>query len=382
MPFRLLLLATGAFVIGTELFVIAGILPDVASGLGVNVPLAGQLVTIFGLAYAIGAPALASLAGRVPRRRLLSFSMYAFAFSNALAALAPNYGWMLAIRVLAALSASLFLPNASALAAVLVTPEKRGSALGLVYAGLSVATVLGVPLGTAVAGAWGWRWVFGGIAVMSLVVATGFRFLLPEMSGVSPISLRKRLALLGRSGVIQVLATTILVLTGAFAVYGYLSPLLFRSIGADRRTIEIFLWEYGMAGVFGSWLGGRAADRWGSGRTLPVVLVLVGSALAALSVPDRSPILIAAIFFVWGAAGGAFTPIQQHRLLALIPDAGPPALALNSSATYLGMTFAGLVGGGTVALGAIQYLGLTGAAFAAIAFVLSFARSRMSRSPT
>ncbi|HEY6225200.1 MAG TPA: MFS transporter, partial [Gemmatimonadales bacterium] len=162
---RLLWLSLGAFAIGTESFMIAGLLPRMASDLGVSVPLAGQLVTAFALAYAVGSPLIAVVTGNVERTRLLLLAIAAFATGNLLAAVARDYATLLAARILLALSAGTFMPAASAYAVSVSSDARRGQVLALIYSGMTFATVIGVPAGVLVGGHLGWRWTFGAVAL-------------------------------------------------------------------------------------------------------------------------------------------------------------------------------------------------------------------------
>lgn len=367
---RILILTMGTFVLGTELFVIAGILPALSRDLGVGIPMAGQLVTVFALTYAFGAPVLALLTASIPRRRLLSVSLLLFALANTAAACAPDYGWMLVARIFSALTACLYIPAASAVAASLAPPHRRGRALATVILGLNVATILGVPLGIAIANLSGWRWVFGAIATLAVGTGIGIRAVLPEVAPLPAATLGQRLAVLRRPGVARGLLLTSTVLMGAFSVYVYLAPLLLERARIESGPLAWLLAVFGAAGVLGAWLGGGAVDRFGATRTLSVSLLFLMCALAGFSAVASGFWTSALLLGTWGIFGAAFNPVQQHRLLSLAPQEAASIFAWNSSAVYLGQALAGVFGGAVIEWGGIRNLGWTGAACLALALLV------------
>jgi len=362
-----IVLTLGAFVLGTELFVIAGILPALAHDLGVGIPAAGQLVTAFALTYAVGAPLLATLTGAVPRRRLLTASMSGFALANLLAALAPGYATMLLARIAAALSSCLFFPTALALAAHMAPAAKRGRALALVMLGLNVSTVLGVPVGIALSLAWGWRWVFGAISLGAILVALAVRLWLPEVPLAAPTSLPERIAVLWAPDVARGLALTAAVLLSVYAVYTYLSPILLHRAGLHSPDIARLLLVFGATSAAGAWLGGWLTDRLGSEALLKVTLAVLAATMTGFSFAAHSFASCAVLLGLWGLFGGAFNPAQQHRLLGLAPAHPSAVLAWNSSSVYLGQALAAASGGALLHLWGPDSLGWASGIFLALA---------------
>jgi MFS transporter, DHA1 family, inner membrane transport protein len=367
---RILVLTLGTFALGTELFVIAGILPLLARDLGVGLPAAGQLVTVFALVYAAGAPVLASATGGIGRRRLLAGALTAFGVANGLAAFAPNFGWMLASRVFSALTACLFLPSALALAAHLAPSEKRARALATVTLGFNLSTVLGVPVGIWIASAWGWRWIFGAIAILSLAVAAGVRAILPELVPPPGATFSQRMAVLRLPGVFRGLSLTSVVLLSVFSVYTYLAPILHASAGLGGADLARLLFFFGVMGAAGAWLGGFLADRFGSKPVLVGSICVLTVVLIGFSASAHSFASAAVLLSVWGVFGGAFNPVQLHRLLGLVPQNPTSVLAWNSSAIYLGQAMAGAFGGAVLELRGPSSLGWAGAILMAASLVL------------
>lgn len=274
----LMWLTLGAFAIGTEGFMIAGLLPALARDLNVGLPAAGHLVTAFSLAYAIGAPVMAVLTAGMERRRLLAVAMGGFALGNLLAALAPGYAGLLAARLLLALSAASFMPAASGYAAALGGPERRGRALSMVTNGLTLAIVAGVPLGVLVGQGFGWRTTFLGMAGLASLSLLRILTRLPRQAPGVTASLGERLALAKRPDMLGVLATTVLTVAGTFTVYTYLGVFLAGATGVGPQGLALVLLGFGLASAVGTRLGGSAADRWGAR-----IIVILGGCLALLA---------------------------------------------------------------------------------------------------
>ncbi len=359
----LLVLALGTFASGTDGFVIAGILPSIARDLGVSVAAAGQLVTVFALAYALGSPLLMTfVAGGSSPKKLLALAMGAFALANVLAAFAPNAGVLGLARVLAALLAGVYVPTAAATAAMLVGPELRGRALALVLGGASVATALGVPAGVWIEAHSSWRMTFGFVSGLAVLALVGIVLGLPAAAKLPALPLRARLAPLARPDVLLVLGVTLLAMTAGFSIYTYVGP-VFGALGA--RWVGLLLCLFGCGSLLGSWLGGYGADRWGAERTLAVELCIFTANFALLAFSARSLLAAGAFMFVWGVVGWGFVPPQQHRLIRLAPAAAPVVLSLNASAMYLGIGAGAALGGLVAAHAGASWLWLLATACAA-----------------
>jgi DHA1 family inner membrane transport protein len=370
----LLWLALGAFAIGTEGFMIAGLLPALARDLNVGPPAAGHLVTAFSLAYAIGAPVMAVLTAGLERRRLLAIAMAGFSIANFLAALAPGYAGLLAARLLLALSAASFMPAASGYAAALGGPDRRGRALSVVTNGLTVAIIAGVPLGVLVGQSFGWRATFlcvGGLAALSLL---GTLVRLPSQPPGTIASLGERLALAKRSDIMAVLAISVLTVAGTFTVYTYLGVFLADVAGIGPRGLALVLFGFGLASAVGTRLGGTIADHWGTAHTvivgggLTVLAYLILSLGAALG-PAQAMLALLPAILLWGMASWGLMTAQQARLVALNPDMAAVSLSLNSSAIYLGGAMGAAVGALVIADGGLERLGWVAAGFSVAALL-------------
>jgi predicted MFS family arabinose efflux permease len=379
----LLWLALGAFAIGTEGFMIAGLLPALARDLNVSLPATGHLVTAFSLVYAIGAPLMAVLTAGLERRRLLAIAMAGFSGANFFAALAPDYAGLLAARLLLALSAATFMPAASGYAAAMGGPERRGRALSVVTNGLTVAIIAGVPLGVLVGQDFGWRATFlgvGGLAALSLL---GILVRMPGQPPGITASLGERLALTKRSDMLAVLATSVLTVAGTFTVYTYLGVFLANVAEIGPHGLALILFGFGLFSAVGARLGGIGADRWGAGRTvivgggLTVLAYLILSLSVALG-PTRAMLALLPAILLWGLASWGLITAQQARLIALAPTLAAVSLSLNSSAIYLGSALGAAVGALVIADGGVGWLGWVAAGFSTVALLAMPAGGRIA----
>lgn len=360
---RLLWLSVGTFVIGTEMTVIAGILPEIASDMEVSVAVSGQLVTVFALVYAIGSPVLSTLLGGVDRRLLLVGTLVAFALANAVAASADTFSLLMVSRVLLALSAGLFIPNANAVAVALVPPEMRGRAVATVIGGLTVALAFGAPLGVLLAGYAGWRSVFAVIGAASVLGAIGLTLGLPRDLPRTMATLRQRIALTANPAVLRALLVTVFWSMAAFAVFTYIAAFL-GSVGVTGPWISAALFTFGVSAAIGNAVGGNVVDRIGAPRTLAIALVGLAVALALVSlvaklvVAPLSGNLILALAVPWGIALWIYYPAQASRLVQIAPEGAVVALSLNSSALFFGTALGAGLGGLVMTYGVPSDLGL------------------------
>jgi DHA1 family inner membrane transport protein len=368
---RLIVLALGMFALGTDSFVVAGILPMVAGSMKVSVALAGQMVTLYAISYALLSPVVATVFAHWPRKRLLLAGLGVFIVGNVMTAMAPTMTLLFASRLVAGLGAAMFSPTATAAGASLVPPERRGHALAIVIAGLTSATALGSPIGTVLGGLGDWRITMWFVAALGLVSGLGIWILLPHMPSSPPVSLRQRLAPLGDSRVALTLLTTLFAYCGLFIVYTYVGVTLDRVTHGDGNMLAGLLLVWGVAATVGNILSGRLTDRVGSRRIINTALVVgtINFVLLPWSSAYLATTVIALI--VWGICGWGLLVPQQHRLLGIFPAMGPLLMGLNSAATYLGVSASGVLGGVGVTFFDKYHLGLFGACFIVVAFVLA-----------
>lgn len=378
----LVLLAFATFAVGTTAYVVSGVLPEVAAELDVSVAAAGQLATAFALAYAVGAPVLATLAGRWERRRLITVALVVAGVGNLASALAPTYPLLIGARVLTALGAAALTPAATHAATLLAAPERRGRAVAGVFTGLTLALVIGVPAGTLLAGALGFRGVFAAVAGLCLLGAVLVRAVLPTVPAPPPIGLRARFAVAANPAVLAVLAVLVLGLLSVISVYTYIAPLLAETAGVTGAVLSAVLVAYGIGALIGNDLGGRLTDRYGGRRVLLVALPATVVLLATL--PLTATTVPGAALALLGLGGGWLVgPAIQTRLLALDPSGSGLLLALNASAIYLGSGLGGVVGGLVVqGLGVAALPGVAaGVAAASVLLLLVALRAEPATEP-
>ncbi|HEY4923055.1 MAG TPA: MFS transporter [Roseiarcus sp.] len=362
MSIRLLPLVLGAFAIGTETFMITGVLPNIATDLRVSPAAAGGLVTIFALTYAFGSPLVAIASAGMERKRLLTLAMGAFAIANVAAAFAPNFGWLLAARVLLSVAAGAFMPAAVAFATAMHEPARRGRAVAFVYAGMTLAMVVGVPIGTLIAAAANWRATFFGVAALAAIATLGVVAILPRLAGLGAIGLRDRLAVARRPDVLKLLALTTLTLSGAFAANTYLGVFLGTTLGVAGNWLAATLMVFGIVGFTGNLLGGYVADHWNRERAIAAILAILIVGFALLSVGAAlggaaGVATIVAAMTIWGLFGWAFPVTQQARLVSLDPALAPVTLSLNTSALYLGAAAGSALGGWAIGQWSVGCIG-------------------------
>jgi len=385
MDIRILSLSGGAFAVGTGSLIITGILPHLASGLAVSVDSAGLLISVFAVAYAIGSPVLSTLFGNVERKRVLAGSMAVFGLTNLAAALCGEFWQVMVARVVMAAAAGVYMPAANAVAVSLAPPERRARAIAMVTGGMTVALVLGVPIGTAVVPFGGWHIAFLLVAGFSALALLGIAALLPSGLAHASNSMAERLAVARRGDVLLALSTTMLWTTGAFTLYTYIAPFLAAHAGITGPWLGAALVVSGIGSALGNQLGGIASDRFGPERALPVTLAVLATALTAASLiavtlpPAVAIFVLPVLLFVWSGAGWSGHPSQMSRLAAMAPDATVVALSLNASALYVGIAAGSALGQQTMRHVGTWPLGFVGAACEVLALATLWLALRRKR---
>ncbi|MFF2022908.1 MFS transporter [Streptomyces sp. NPDC058171] len=347
-----LLLTT--FVIGTDDFIIAGVLPAISRDLEVSEGAAGQLVTVFSITYAVACPILAVVTARVPRKALIVGGLAVFAVVNFGTALTNSFGALMVLRVVAALVAAALSPAAFAVVGRLAPPERTGRAIGTVAAGLTVSLVVGVPFGSWLSGVAGWEATFVAVGAFTCLAVGVTALTLPRMPQARVVTVAERLRLLRRPPVLLCVLGTMLAATGGLMPYIYLAPVTHDLTGVDGRYVGVFIAIVGVSGALGTVWGGRLTDRWGVDRTLLAAFGGVAAATAVLLAigglgRGAAPVwLVCLALVLWGVPGWANNPPMNARALHAGGDAATEALALNTSGLYAGIALAGALGGGTV----------------------------------
>jgi len=368
---RLLVLALGMFALGTDSFVVAGILPMVSRSMHASVALVGQMVTLYAISYALLSPVVATVCAHWSRKHLLVSGLAVFVVGNVLTATASSLTLMFASRLIAGLGAAMFSPTATAAGASLVAPELRGRALAVVIAGLTSATALGSPIGTVLGGMWDWRTTMWFVAALGLASGVGVWILLPDMPSPPPVSLRQRLAPLSDRRVALTLLTTLSTYCGAFIAYTYIGVMLDRVTHGDGNTLAGLLVIWGVSATVGNIVSGKLTDRVGSSRIINTVLIagLINFALMPFTSALLGTTVVALV--IWGICGWGLLVPQQHRLLEIFPQMGALLMSLNSGAIYLGVSASGVLGALGITFVGKYNLGWMSAGFLVVAFILA-----------
>ncbi|MEV7420462.1 MFS transporter [Streptomyces sp. NPDC089919] len=379
MPLALLALAIGAFGIGTTEFVIMGLLPQVATDFDVSIPTAGLLVTGYALGVVAGAPLMTALGTKVSRKRMLMLLMGLFVLGNLLSAVAPAFGLMLAGRVVASLAHGAFFGIGAVVAAELVAPERKAGAIAMMFTGLTVANVVGVPLGTWLGQAAGWRATFAVVAALGVAGLLGIARLVPELPRPEGVRLRHELAAFRNVQVLLAMAMTVLGFGGVFAAITYITPTLTGVTGFAESSVTWLLVLFGLGMVAGNLIGGRFADR----ALMPMLYVSLGAlsvVLALFTVTAHHKAAAAVTLVLIGALGFATVPPLQKRVLDQAAGAPTLASAMNIGAFNLGNALAAWLGGLVITAGhGYTAPSWVGAALAAGALLLALTSGALER---
>jgi DHA1 family inner membrane transport protein len=384
MPLPLFALAVAAFGIGTTEFVIMGLLPDVARDLGVSIPAAGMLVSGYALSVTIGAPIVAILTAKLPRKLTLIGLMGVFILGNLLCALAPSYWTLMAARVLTALCHGAFFGIGAVVAANLVPRHQRSRAIALMFSGLTLANVLGVPFGTWLGHAAGWRATFGAIVPIGIAAAIAIAAVLPRDREAPPASLLSEFSVLRKPQVLLAMALSILSSVSLFSIFTYITPILETVSGLTPQGVTTALLLFGVGITVGNLFGGRLAD-W---KLMPAVM----ASLAALAVICTvfglaAPMMVPAVaaMVLWGVVQFSLGAPLQTRVVDQAHEAPNLASTLNQGAFNLGNAGGASLGGAAIAAGMpygqLPYIGAAVAVVALGVAVLSYAMERRSRAP-
>ncbi|HEV2638665.1 MAG TPA: MFS transporter [Actinocrinis sp.] len=371
-------LSLGAFAIGTDSMIISGLLGRIATGLHVSASAAGQLVTVFAVVYAVAAPILAALTAQMERKTLLLSALGVFIVANLLGAAAPSYPTLMAARVLAALGAGLYLPNAMAVTVSISPKEQRGRAIAIIAGGMSAAAALGVPAGTLIGALDSWRLTLLAVAVLSIVAAVALLTGLPRVAPSAALTLSERLKAGAHPQVLIALLTNALMCAGEFTLFIYVAPLASGLVGGGAVGLTGYLLLWGVTALVGSFLGGRAADAFGGRRSYAgaasgVLLGVVAVAVLSVLRPAHgagAAVVLGVLIVVIGVSSGVLPTAQNHRISGIEGANSTVALSLNGSSSYLGLAVAGAAGGAALAAGSLDALCWTAVGFTTLALLV------------
>ncbi len=384
MPIALLALTLSAFAIGTTEFVIVGLIPTIASDLGVSLPSAGLLVSLYALGVAVGAPVLTALTGRVPRKRLLLALMALFTIGNLLAWQAPGYESLILARIVTGLAHGVFFSIGSTIATSLVSKEKAASAIAIMFTGLTVALVTGVPLGTFIGQQFGWRETFLAVSALGVIAFLGSLVFVPaDIPHSKPASLLQQLRVLKTPRLMLVYAMTAIGYGGSFIAFTFLAPILQEITGFSAGSVGLVLLVYGVSVAVGNLWGGKLADRRGPIGALLTIFALLAAVLFVFTFTAATPWLALATVLVWGAVAFGNVPGLQVYVVRQAehhtPGAVDVASGLNIAAFNLGIAGGAWIGGHIVASLGLIHTAWIGALVVLVALALTAWSGRLDR---
>jgi DHA1 family inner membrane transport protein len=380
-PLSLLILALSAFAIGTTEFVIMGLLPDVAADLGVSIPGAGWLVTGYALGVAVGAPFMAMATAKLPRKAALVTLMGIFIIGNLLCALASDYNVLMFARVVTALCHGAFFGIGSVVAAGLVPANRRASAVALMFTGLTLANVLGVPLGTALGQYAGWRSTFWAVTVIGVIALIGLIRFLPTNRNEEKLDMRAELGALRGAGIWLSLTMTALFSASMFTLFTYIAPLLGEVTGVSPNGVTWTLLLIGLGLTAGNVIGGKMADR-RLASTLIGVFVSMAVISTVLSWTSTALIPAEITLFLWAVAAFAAVPALQINVVTFGKAAPNLVSTLNIGAFNVGNALGAWVGGSVIAHGlGLTSVPLAAAILAVLALLITLITFRQTGNP-
>jgi DHA1 family inner membrane transport protein len=367
----------GNIVTGSSILAPAGMLIELSSDLGVSVHTAGLLVTFGAVVLCIGSPLTAWLTSRIERRVLLTVTLAVLALGNAASAFAPGYTSLLIIRLVMLAIGALYTPQAAGTAALIVPAEKRGGTIAYVFLGWSLAAAIGLPLITFMTSRYGWRAAYGGISIIGVLSFLLLTWRLPAGLVGAPVDL-KTWSDVGRNRVIVVLlGITTLLMSGQFAVFTYMAPLLSKLTQVGPDAVGLVFAIYGVCGFIGIAIVSNVVDTWGPVKTSVLCIFLVLSGVAGWALSAGIYPLMACSAAIWGLGFASSNSMQQVRLVAAAPSLASASVALNTSFLYVGQAIGSAIGGLLYAHDLLYGIGYAGAAFVALSLITVISTRRL-----
>ena len=363
-------LMLGNVVTGMSVLAPAGMLGELASGLGVTISGAALLITFGAVVLCLGSPLTAALTSRVERRTLLTATLAVFALANLVSAVAPSYATLLVIRLVMLAIGALYTPQAAGTADLMVKAEKRGSTIAYIFLGWSLAAAVGLPLITFIASRYGWRAVYGSIGVLGCLSALLLAWRLPAGLIGAPVKLRTWTELGRNRMVILLLLITTLQMSGQFAVFTFMAPLLGRLTGAGADAIGGVFALYGACGFIGIVIATRIVDSWGAYKTSLLFMLLLLTGIGGWALSAGVYPLMAGSVAVWGLGFASTNSMQQVRLVAAAPPLASASVSLNTSVLYVGQAIGSAIGAQLFARGQLRGVGYVAVAFVVLALAL------------
>ena len=377
---KIYMLAFISFIVGTSEFVIAGILDKVAESANISVSAAGQLVTVFAIAYAIGPPIIMIALAKMDRSKLLILALSILVIGSVMTVTLSGFIFLMASRVVLAIGTGVFVITAITVAPKLAPAGRQAGAVATIATGFSAALVIGVPIGRVVATTYDWKTIFWGIGLICLLAIFSVARTISVTEGDAPAPLGKQLAVLKKPNISMALGMTLFIFISYSVLQTFMTPFLSSVMKMGDGEISAVLFGLGIASLIGSKLGGFLADRIGTNRTLFGSIVFQFLALILLSIVSGSVMVSIALLIIWMIAAWSFGSVQNFNVVSLAPEASGIMASLNSSFTQLGIAagagIGGIAAGGTSIL-AITWTGAGAVTIAVLIAAISFSSTRM-----
>lgn len=376
---KIYMLTIIGFMVGTSQFVISGILDKVSVSVGVSVSLAGQLITAYALANALGTPIIMVVTSKMGQRRQLLLSLTVFLIGMIATIVLPGFTLLVGSRVITGVAAGVFSASAYAMAAKIAPNGHQGRAMSTVAMGYSASLVLGVPIGRAFSAIIDWRMIFLGIGLFCLAIIFPVSRTIPSMKSESPTTISEQLALLKNPDIAINFAVTLFVFAGYSVVNTYITPFISATMNVSEHEISIILLVLGIASIFGSKFGGFLGDRIGATHTLLVGMIGQVIALILVSVFTKLTIVTIALLIIWMTCAWIFGSTMNFNVVSHYPEAAPTLIGLNTSFCQLGFAAGAALGGmaiGTLSIASISYVGATSVVLAVICFGFAVGRKK------
>jgi len=342
---KIYILATITFIVGLAELIIGGILPLIADDLDVTLGRAGLLITAFSLSFSITGPALLSLTSKVERKKLIIIVLVFFLLSNLLAIISTDFSLLLLARVLSAMFAALLISLCLTIASQICSVANRSRAIGTVLMGVSASLVLGVPFGLLLGNEWGWRAPFILIIVMIIILIIFISFSINKIEARESLPLKSQIKALGHPKIILIQSVSILFFVGHLTLYAYLTPFLQSTMNLTGNSLSIMYLFFGIAAICGSWYGGYASDRYGTGKTIIIVISLFAVALLTIPLLTSQTVMLVIVLLIWNFLSWTLTPAVQGHLIYIAPKTSDIQQSVNNSSTHVGMAIGSFVGG-------------------------------------